>query len=109
MQINNNCSTTSFGNVRNTMDDPNSIKLLKKLSRKSRMSNFIANCHKQAENPVDVYFKKSSLGLWQGIIYKPGVAEKKVMVKWPCADILKFTEKVINKAEELKKHIFPAL
>lgn len=109
MQISYNNSSTNFKAVRNTMADRNTEILLEKLSKRSHISDLVRLSHEQEANPVDVYFRKNFLGLWQGIIYKPGVAEKKVMVKWPFADTFKFTEKVINKAEELKKHIFPAL
>ncbi len=108
MQISYTNSSTNFKAIRNTMADKNTEKLLKKLSKKSQISDLVSLSHKQEANPVDVYFKKS-LGLWQGIIYKPGEAKKISMTKWPFADTFKFTEKVINKAEELKKHIFPAL
>ena len=109
MQISYNNSSTNFKAIRNTMADKNTEKLLQKLSKKSQISDLVSHSHKQEANPVDVYFRKNFLGLWQGIIYKPGEAKKISMTKWPFVDTFKFTEKVINKAEELKKHIFPAL
>ena len=109
MQISYNNSSTNFKAIRNTMGDRNTENLLRELSKRSRISDLVRRSHEQEANPVDVYFRKNSLGLWQGIIYKPGEAKKISMTKWPFADTFKFTEKVINKAEELKKHIFPAL